>query len=190
MTLQIPKVYSINDEIIGSLVQIEGIIIKNYASSFDVDSDGFVNKVKLASNTDIEFEKTKGDKIRVTGIVSRYDESLRLMPRKTSDLNLILELDDKLTEKKQEEKILGITSNLYKNPEFYKLTTPMEVNQRTVIYVWPFQMILSIIVFIVGFLNSNIRDYLIVLFFNYQKIRKNLINEELKARYFVESMRR
>ncbi|BCX14240.1 MAG: hypothetical protein KatS3mg085_772 [Candidatus Dojkabacteria bacterium] len=188
--LHLPKVFSIDDEIIGSLVQIEGIITKNYSSSFDLESNGFVTKVKLSSNADIEFEKSKGDKIRVVGIVSRYDESLRIMPRKTSDLGLILDTKDEYIEKNQEQQILGISSNPYKEPEFYKLATPMEIEQRTVIYVWPFQIILSIIIFIVGLLNSNIRDYLIKLVFKYQKIRENLIKEELKARYFVESMRR
>lgn len=77
----------------GILVYAEGEIINNYSTSFDIQTGVGVIRVSVLSSTGIDIpEKSKGDYAKITGIFSQYDSSYRILPRYTSDIQIIPEI--------------------------------------------------------------------------------------------------
>jgi uncharacterized protein YdeI (BOF family) len=72
----------------GTLVYAEGIIEKNYTSSFDIkDQNGKIIRIAILSSTGIELEeKSKGDLVKVVGILGQYNDTYRIMPRYLVDI--------------------------------------------------------------------------------------------------------
>lgn len=74
----------------GSLVYTEGEIINNYSTSFDLQTSSGIIRVSILSSTGIDIpEKSKGDYVKVTGVLSRYNSDYRVLPRYKNDLEII-----------------------------------------------------------------------------------------------------
>lgn len=74
----------------GILVYTEGEIINNYSTSFDIQTGVGLLRVSILSSSGIDIpEKSKGDYAKVTGIFSQYDSTYRILPRYSSDIQII-----------------------------------------------------------------------------------------------------
>jgi len=82
------------EDLEGRFVKIEGGILENFSSSFDVNSSLGKIRISVLDSTGIEIpEKKKGDFAIVSGIVSQYDDSYRILPRYQSDLEIIANIE-------------------------------------------------------------------------------------------------
>jgi hypothetical protein len=71
----------------GQLVVVAGKITKTSGSTFHVDDGSGSIKVLIKSSTNIETpKKKKGEYAGVIGIVSRYGDSYRILPRFSTDM--------------------------------------------------------------------------------------------------------
>ncbi len=81
------SINKISDDIVGNLVYIQGYIAKNYSKSFDVQVNGGLIRVSVLNPTGIDLPvKSKGDYVKIIGIVSVNGNSLRVLPRYQSDV--------------------------------------------------------------------------------------------------------
>jgi RecJ-like exonuclease len=80
----------IDDNLLGSLVAIEGELVEIKSSAWWLDDKSGEIKIYLKRNTQIDKDSFKlGDKVRVTGIVDKYGGELRILPRWIDDIQLI-----------------------------------------------------------------------------------------------------
>lgn len=71
----------------GFLVQLAGAVIKNSGDVFYLDDGSGEAKIYIRSSTGIDKPPIKkGQQVQITGIVSQYDDSYRVMPRFQSDI--------------------------------------------------------------------------------------------------------
>jgi DNA/RNA endonuclease YhcR with UshA esterase domain len=74
----------------GKLTHLEGEIVKNYSTSFDIQTRFGIIRVSVLSSTQIDIpEKSKGDYVKVTGIISQYDDLYRILPRYQNDIQIL-----------------------------------------------------------------------------------------------------
>lgn len=84
----LPKaVSSVEVEDVGELVMVEGTVESKSASRVLLDSGV---EVYTKSSTDISLSEVEaGSQVRVVGIVSQYNDALRVMPREQSDVVVV-----------------------------------------------------------------------------------------------------
>lgn len=81
------KTGEINESVEGYLVSIAGTVSRSEGDTFFVDDGSGEARVYIKDSTNIEKPKMrKGDSVKITGIVSQFDENYRLMPRYQSDI--------------------------------------------------------------------------------------------------------
>lgn len=77
----------IGEETEGFLVRVSGLVTKSSGDTFYLDDGSGEARIYIRESTGIVKPKTKkGDFVRVSGVVSQYDEAYRLMPRFQNDL--------------------------------------------------------------------------------------------------------
>lgn len=80
----------VDDNLVGSLVEIEGELVEIKNSAWWLDDKSGEIKVYLKRNTRIDKTKFElGDKLKVSGIVDKYSGELRLLPRGPGDVVLL-----------------------------------------------------------------------------------------------------
>lgn len=80
----------VDDNLVGSLVEIEGELVEIKNSAWWLDDKSGEIKVYLKRNTRIDKAKFElGDKLKVSGIVDKYSGELRLLPRGPEDVVLL-----------------------------------------------------------------------------------------------------
>lgn len=74
----------------GSLVFAEGIIINNYSTSFDIQTVKGILRVSILSASGIEIgNKSKGDYVKVQGILSQDKDKYRILPFNFSQITIL-----------------------------------------------------------------------------------------------------
>lgn len=74
----------------GSLVTFSGSVVSNDGSTVTLNNNGVEIKVYILDHTDIKKPKIKkGDTLEVTGILSYYNDSFRILPRYQNDIIVI-----------------------------------------------------------------------------------------------------
>jgi hypothetical protein len=77
----------IGEDTEGCLVKVSGRVTRNEGEIFYIDDGSGEAKIYLKDSTDIEKPKfEKGEELVVTGFVSQYDETFRILPRYQTDL--------------------------------------------------------------------------------------------------------
>jgi DNA/RNA endonuclease YhcR with UshA esterase domain len=81
------KLTELNNEHIGSLVEVTGMVQSKTSTKLILEHNGGTLTVHLGSNGMISAETyQRGDELVVTGIVSIYDDNLRIRPRSQNDI--------------------------------------------------------------------------------------------------------
>jgi DNA/RNA endonuclease YhcR with UshA esterase domain len=81
------KTGQVNEEYEGRLVKVSGKVVESSGSTFYLDDTS--GKIKIYIKKEAKIEKPrlkKGEEIEITGIVSQYKDTYRILPRKTEDL--------------------------------------------------------------------------------------------------------
>ncbi|MFH1315484.1 MAG: lamin tail domain-containing protein, partial [Candidatus Uhrbacteria bacterium] len=80
----------INDDTEGWLVMISGMISSIESDRFELEDSGTTTTVIIKDETNIDLNSLElGSRVQVTGIVSRYYDSFRVLPRSANDIELL-----------------------------------------------------------------------------------------------------
>lgn len=144
----------------GQMVHLEGEIIENYSTSFDIETPFGIIRISIDSDTGIELsDKSIGDSVVVFGVFNQYNDSYRIQPRYQSDI-LIINKPKTTTTKKQTStssvkkatkssilkpsKSTPTNQNSLQKPELSVQGINITKNlinspesRKTVIYLWP-----------------------------------------------------
>lgn len=83
------KIDDINEGLEGRLVTVEGVVVRTSGDTFYIHGSGII-KVVIRGTTNIDKPKMrKGDKVRITGILSQYKDSYRILPLDQDDVILL-----------------------------------------------------------------------------------------------------
>jgi len=94
----------IDDDTEGWLVMVSGMISSVESDRFELEDNGTTTTVIVKDETNIDLSSLElGSRVQVTGIVGRYYDSFRVLPRSTNDLELL------------ESAVLGITGTSSKD---------------------------------------------------------------------------
>jgi DNA/RNA endonuclease YhcR with UshA esterase domain len=86
---KVVKIDDINEELEGQIITVEGIVVSTSGDTFYIHGSGII-KVVIRGTTNINKPKMrKGDKVRITGIVSQYKDSYRILPLDQDDVILL-----------------------------------------------------------------------------------------------------
>ncbi|OGD63697.1 hypothetical protein A2215_00030 [Candidatus Berkelbacteria bacterium RIFOXYA2_FULL_43_10] len=87
-----PKVVKIDDigeELEGQIVTVEGVVESTSGDTFYIHGSGSI-RIVIRETTNIKKPKMrKGDKVRVTGMLSQYKDSYRILPLDQDDVILL-----------------------------------------------------------------------------------------------------
>ncbi|PIR66850.1 MAG: hypothetical protein COU51_01760 [Parcubacteria group bacterium CG10_big_fil_rev_8_21_14_0_10_36_14] len=79
--------FNIDDEMVGKLVSTEGEIIDTNSSKIFIDVNG--TELLIYNKTKLDFSEYKErDTIKITGVLSKYNNEYRLLPRDENDISL------------------------------------------------------------------------------------------------------
>ena len=176
---------SLNKDLLGSKVYIEGNIINNYSSSFDIQTRLGLIRISVLSMTNIEIgEKSKGDLVKVNGIFLKEKEKYNILPIDQSDLEII-HFEETPTVKKSKTTLVNKIYNLGENevlgnntanneiPKIYNLqkdnNTPNLDNKDLIIFVMFSVSLLGISIFLM-------RKELKIYFRRYFTDKENLLS--------------
>jgi len=73
----------------GSFVEIEGNVTKVYESKFYIEDKNNDITVYRDKDTGISINVKTGDKVKVSGIISKYKEEIEILPRYDEDIHLV-----------------------------------------------------------------------------------------------------
>lgn len=193
---------TIDENYIGSLVSLEGEIVNNYSTSFDILVGSDEVRVSILSSTGIDIaKKSKGDYVMVTGIVSFYNDSYRILPRYQDDIAIVSQVANSLDSKSIQKSSLNTAPPIssqstftpeYKIPSFKPIelgySTEMQEYQTT-IYIWPIWMMLFIMMSILVLFRSYKLGFIKKVISEYMVFRKFIISKPIKAIEKVHYMR-
>ncbi|MFA5157588.1 MAG: lamin tail domain-containing protein [Patescibacteria group bacterium] len=83
------KIDDIQENCEGKYIEVVGIVSKTSGNTFYVHGSGEI-QIVIRSGTGIKKPKMKvGDKVKIAGILSRFNDSYRILPTKQSDVKII-----------------------------------------------------------------------------------------------------
>lgn len=98
------------NESLGKLVRIEGNISRNFATSFDIQSNNVEYRISVLKATDIEIpDKSVGDAVQITGILTLDEDKYKILPRYQRDIEIESVSNESISEVSQEDDIPGST---------------------------------------------------------------------------------
>lgn len=98
------------EDLQGIYVFTEGYIISNYSSGFDLETSVGILRIAILSRTNIELpEKSKGDFVKVRGIMSKDKTRYKLLPLNLESIEIISqsEVEEVVSKPTSKTKILG-----------------------------------------------------------------------------------
>jgi uncharacterized protein YdeI (BOF family) len=139
----------------GMLVQVEGEIIKNYSTSFDIDTPNGLIRVSKVSTFNFPEHKV-GDISKTKGLLIQDKDIYRLIVSNPTDIEIITqskadieteEVKQSVSKIESKEDILGINTQNSQITINYKLPSTKVINlnlseQVEEIYIWPFILLL------------------------------------------------
>lgn len=87
------RVDNINNEMVGQLITVKGLVIEKTGQRIFIDDRGPEVVVYLKKYANIDKSRIQeGGRVEITGIVSRLNDELRILPRNDQDVKILSEL--------------------------------------------------------------------------------------------------